>query len=75
MGFLVVQQSEQVPQLSVLSSWTGQVMASLAVLWIVLADKLSLGNVENLIAKRLKPRTLRACRKASPTGLPGWCLE
>lgn len=75
MGFLVVQQSEQVPQLSVLSSWTGQVIASLAVLWIVLADRLSLGNVENLIAKRSKPRTLRAWRKASPTGLPGWCLE
>lgn len=75
MGFWVVQHSEQVPQLSVLSSWTGQVIASLAVLWIVLADKLSLGNVENLMAKRLKPRTLRAWRKASPTGLPGWCLE
>lgn len=75
MGFWVVQHSEHVPQLSVLSSWTGQVIASLAVLWTVLAERLSLGNVENRIANLSKPRASRVRLRASPIGLPGWCLE
>ena len=75
MGLRTVQQSEQVPQLSDLSSCTGQVMAFGAVLCSVLALKASLGNVENLMAKRSKPRASRVRLRASPIGLPGWCLE